>query len=77
MEPIVNGLEAEFEAEVTFVRLDAGVPGNARIQQGYGLRGHPTFVLLDADNQVVTTFVGPQPAESLRQALGKIAEQEN
>jgi protein-disulfide isomerase len=74
MEPIVNGLETEFGAEVTFLRLDAAVRENIQLQQSYGVRGHPSFVLLDAGNQTAATFIGPQSPESLRQALEQIAD---
>lgn len=69
MMPIVNGLEQEFAGQVTVLRLDAAVAANLDLQARYGLRGHPSFVVLDEDGRMIQTFVGPQTAETLRQAL--------
>lgn len=73
MEPIVNGLEAEFGGEIRFLRLDANTAENIRLQQAYGVRGHPSFVVLDASGGTAATFIGPQAPESLRLALEQIA----
>jgi hypothetical protein len=69
MRPIVDGLEAEFAGQLEVVRLDAADPAILDIQAGYGQRGHPSFVVLDARGQVVFSAVGPQPPETLREAL--------
>lgn len=71
MEPIVNGLESEFGERLTVYRLDASVAANVRLQQQFGLRGHPTFAVLDRNDKPVATFVGPQPVEALREAIVK------
>jgi thioredoxin-like negative regulator of GroEL len=73
MMPIVDGLEEEFEGRVTVSRLDAAVPENARLQTQYGLRGHPSFVLLDGDGRVVLSFLGPQEKFVLRVAMAGVA----
>lgn len=71
--PIVDGLEEEFEGRVAVSRLDAAVPENARLQTQYGVRGHPSFVLLDGDGRVVLSFLGPQEAFVLRVAMAGVA----
>jgi thioredoxin-like negative regulator of GroEL len=71
MTPIVDGLEAEFEGRVAVVRLDAADPEVVAVQAGYGQRGHPSFVVLDADGQIVASFIGTSPAETLREALNQ------
>lgn len=65
----MNGLEAEFGASVTFVRLNANQPENETYQRALGLRGHPTVALLTRDGEVSERFIGEQSAESLRDAL--------
>lgn len=35
------------------------------MQERYGLRGNPSFALLDENGVVVERFYGPQPAETL------------
>jgi thioredoxin-like negative regulator of GroEL len=76
MMPIVDGLEAEFEGRVPVLRLNADKDGNAQLLADYGLRGHPSFVVLDRNSEVSESFFGPQPAETLRRALAIIAASE-
>lgn len=68
----MNGLETEFGKQIQFVRLDVGQPENARIQQTYGLRGHPSVAILDGNGQVAHLYFGPENADVLREALGKV-----
>lgn len=72
MMPIVDGLESEFVGEVTISRLNAAEPANVQLQQEYGLRGHPSFAVLDGDGRVVQVFIGPQTEETLRAALAAV-----
>lgn len=72
MEPIVNGLESEFGERLTEYRLDASVAANVRLQQKFRLRGHPTFAVVDRHDKPGATFVGPQRAEALRDAIVKV-----
>ena len=69
MTPIVNGLEEEFEGEITVARLNAAEPENVALQRGFGLRGHPAFAILDENGRTAQTFFGPQSEETLRAAL--------
>ena len=69
MTPIVDGLESDFAGQVKVQQLDANETENAQLQQQYGLRGHPTFAVLDRNSRVVQTFIGPQAEEVLREAI--------
>lgn len=69
MTPIVNGLEDEFTGKVAVIRLNAAEPENVVLMQDYGLRGHPSFAVLDKDGRVTQIFFGPQGEEDLRIAL--------
>ncbi len=69
--PIVNGLEDEFVGEVDVMRLNADEGENAALQNRYGLRGHPSFAVLDETGAVVERFYGPQSAGTLREAMEK------
>ena len=69
MVPIVNGLEEEFTGRVAVYRLDAEIPENAALQASYGVRGHPSLVVLDADNRVHERFFGTPPVAALQAAL--------
>lgn len=72
MEPIVDGLEAEFTGRITITRINANDPAGADLLASYGLRGHPAFVVLDSTGAVTATFLGPQPAETLREAMNLV-----
>ena len=65
----MNGIEAEFEGQVSVVRLNAAEPDNAQLQTEYGVRGHPSVVILDESGHVAQRFVGAQSLETLRAAL--------
>lgn len=76
MFPIVNGLEENYSGELAFERLDAGVQANEALQLQYGVRGHPTFVVLDNNNQVSQRLIGPQAEETLRDAITAVINNE-
>lgn len=69
MAPIVNGLEASFEGEVEVIRLDAADPISAEWMTTFGVRGHPAFVVLDAQGTVTARLLGPQTAQTLADAV--------
>ena len=56
----MNGLADEFEGEVAVVRLNADAPDVVWLQESYGGRGHPLFVLFYERGQVTGPFLGPQ-----------------
>lgn len=74
MTPIVNGLEAEFSGQITVLRLDAVEEENEQLMQVYGVRGHPSFVLLSGDGRVSQTLFGPQEEADLRAAMQLLLE---
>ena len=65
----MNGLEIEYGSKVDFQSLDASLTGNLQIQASYGLRGHPTFAILDENGKVTASFIGPQDQAVLREAI--------
>ena len=56
------------------IRLNVGEPENERIQQSYGVRGHPSIVILDAEGQVSERFFGESSTETLREALNSVTQ---
>ena len=75
MIPIVDGLGEEFEGRVSALQLDASQAHNARLQAEFGLRGHPSFVVLDNEDRVIQRFFGPQTDMVLRQSMEAVASQ--
>ncbi len=73
MTPIVDGLSAEFEGRAAVLKLNAAEPANEALQGRYDVRGHPSFVVLDANGQPVQRFFGPQTEELLREVLEQVA----
>jgi hypothetical protein len=74
MTPVVNGLEDEFGTQINVVRLNAVGSDVVALQSQYGLRGHPSFAVLDERGTVVERYFGPQSAETLRAALQSALE---
>lgn len=69
----MNGLEAEYDSQtIQFLRLDAAEPDNEALQRSYGLRGHPTVAIVDANGDVASRFIGGQSAEVLRSAIESV-----
>lgn len=75
MTPIVNGLARDFEGQLAVIQLDAGQKANAELLTQFGLRGHPSFAVLDGNSQIVQRFFGPQTEATLRQAMRSVADQ--
>ena len=71
----MNGLDAEFEGKLSVIQLNAAQEANERLQIKWGLRGHPTFALIDANDSVVQRFFGPQEEAVLREALETLVVQ--
>ncbi len=69
MMPIVDGLGEEFQGQMSVFQLDTGQQRNAELQNQWGLRGHPSFAILDDNSRVVQRFFGPQTESALRQAM--------
>lgn len=70
MQPIVHGLQAEFEGRVAFEFLNArdGAGGQAAFT-ALGLSGHPALLVFDAAGREIYRGAGVQPAQSIRAAL--------
>lgn len=75
MIPIVDGLGVEFEGKVSVVQLNAVQKANTKLQNRLGLRGHPSFAVLDGNGSVVQQFFGPQAEATLREAMESVMGQ--
>ncbi len=75
MEPVVNGLEEEFYAEVEFQRINANSTDGQEIFRAFSLRGHPSYIILTPNADVLWLGLGEQPqdilAERIQLALGE------
>lgn len=75
MQPIVDGLQEDYKAQVTFVSLNAsdGGDGEALFQQ-LGLPGHPGIVIYTPDGEEAFRRYGILSFDDLDVILGDILD---
>ena len=69
MQPIVDGLEQQYGNRLTFRRINADKGEGPAIVRTYNILGHPTVLLIDKNGKERQRFIGPQDADTLRQAI--------
>ena len=72
MQPVVNGLNESYGDQIEFRELDANAPDGQQALKAYALPGHPSFVLLNPNGDVLWKGFGEQSRESIEAQL-KIA----
>lgn len=70
----MDGLAVEFAGQVDVVKLNVGEGDNEAIQVAYGMRGHPTAVVLDANGDIVQRYFGPEDVGVLREAFTAVSQ---
>ena len=75
MTPIVDRLQVEFDGRVSVIQLNADQEANMQLQNQWGLRGHPSFAVLDKSGSIAQGFFGPQTETNLRQAIESVISQ--
>jgi hypothetical protein len=76
MQPIVNGIQEEYTAQVKFVLLNATDGGDGEtIFQSLGLPGHPSIVIFAPDGEEVYRQFGIIDEFTLIDAIDKIVGQ--
>jgi hypothetical protein len=65
MEPVVNGIERVFVTDVEFRWIDANSSDGQSIYRSFSLRGHPSYVILNPENEVLWIGLGDQPMDNL------------
>jgi predicted DsbA family dithiol-disulfide isomerase len=69
MQPVVDGLVDEYNDHFEFRRLDANSQDGKEAFQAYGLRVHPSFVIIDPEGNQLWLSLGEQPREVISQVL--------
>jgi len=69
MQPIVNGLKREFSEQMAFEQHDANTETGQAALDAYGLRAHPSYVIVAPSGQVLWQFTGPLRIDALRQQI--------
>ena len=65
MEPVVNGLEDEFGTQVEFLRIDANSTDGQEVFRSFNLRGHPSYVILNPEADVLWLGLGEKTRNTL------------
>lgn len=74
MQPIVHGLETEFIGQITFERHDANTETGKAVMDAYGLRAHPSFVIVAPVGAALWSYTGQLQVATLREQLRKYAK---
>jgi hypothetical protein len=77
MAPIVDGLEDDFGEQVEFRRIDAGTDEGQTAFRAYGLRGHPAYVIVDAEGAVLWTSLGEQTRQALIDQMDQVLKEQS
>ncbi len=77
MTPVVNGLETTFGGQVDIRSIDANSAQGRRNFQYYRLLGHPSYVILDPQGEVLWSGFGLQSPGALedevQEAISKVS----
>lgn len=75
MEPVVNGLEDTYRAQVEFQSINANSTEGQKSFRFYALPGHPGFVILNPGGEVIWRGFGEQSKESIEVELNSALTQ--
>ena len=65
MAPVVERLEEKYGGQVEFRRLDASSDEGSVLFKAYQLPGHPSYILLNPNGEILWRGFGVQPEELL------------
>jgi hypothetical protein len=74
MQPIVDGLENQYQETVEFVRINASTTKGLEIFNAYSLFGHPSYLILDETGETLWQSVGEQTVDIIENALDAALE---
>jgi len=74
MKPVVNGLREVYSEEIEFRWLDANIPDGRAAFQYYNLLGHPGYVILNPEGEVLWSGIGEKSEAELTQQILTILE---
>jgi len=69
MQPVVNGLEQTYADQIEFRELNANAPDGQQAFRAYALPGHPGYVLLNPQGEILWKGFGEQSRESIETQL--------
>jgi len=69
MQSVVNGLNETYSDQIEFRELDANAPDGQQAFRTYALPGHPGYVLLNPEGEVLWVGFGEQSRESIEEEI--------
>jgi thioredoxin-like negative regulator of GroEL len=72
MEPTVSGLRQEYGDRIDFVRFDIDDPTTQDAKEQYGYRYQPHYFLVNRSGQIVDSWLGRVPEETLVEAFENV-----
>jgi len=69
MQPVVNGLNETYSDQIEFRELDANSPDGQQAFRAYALPGHPGYVLLNPEGEVLWRGFGEQSQEGIEEQI--------
>ena len=65
----MNGIEEKYEAQVEVRRINAGVQEGIKIFSAFNLRGHPSYILLNPEGDILWQGLGELLSEDITDQL--------
>ncbi len=65
MEPVVNGLEERYQNQIEFQSFNATSTKGQEVFRFYALPGHPSYVLINPEGEMLWTGFGEQLQEDI------------
>ena len=72
MEPVVNGLNEVYRDQIEFRWLDANTPDGKGAFNYYKLLGHPGYVILNPEGEVLWSGIGEKSEVELIQQISAV-----
>ncbi len=69
MQPIVNGLQTEYDGRMAFEQIDANTDAGQQRLRFYTLRGHPSYAVVDREGKALWSATGQLAEGQLRQQI--------
>lgn len=65
MQPIVNGIKKSYETQVEIRRINASTPEGIKVFRDFNLRGHPSYILLNSNGDILWQGLGELLVEEI------------
>jgi hypothetical protein len=70
-EPIVNGIQEEYKDELVVMKINVQTDVGKEIGMRYGFEFTPSFLLFNADGEILLQTIGLMDTDQIRTALGQ------